>query len=136
MRAILQTHFQSGAERYASAGRIIDSSGRYIRKSPAMTRGVTRFRLTKVSVAEPRDHVPEAIDVSETIVGVEGKAMDATHEATLRTFLVGAAAMVGGGFAALIAPSFSVSWLSNAGLMVLALGALVAAGASERYRRG
>jgi hypothetical protein len=80
--------------------------------------------------------VPKAVDVGETILGVEVQAMDWTQETTLKAFLVGVTAMVFGGSAAIVAPSLDAPWLSNVGLIVVALGALVSAGASDRYRRG
>lgn len=136
MRAIPKTDFQSGSQRYAKSGGIMDSPGRYVRRGPALIASPELFRLSQVSVAELRAPVSKVVEIGETIVGVKGNAMDAAHDTTLRIFLIGLAVMAVGGLAAVVAPSIAAPWLSDIGLIAVALGALVSAGASERYRRG
>lgn len=101
-----------------------------------MTGSAQLFRLAKVAVAEQRVEVSGIVDIGSTIVSVKGNAMDAAQDVIRKIFLVGAAAMAVGGFVAMAAPSLAANWLANVGLIVFALGALVAAGASERYHRG
>lgn len=128
-------HHTGGHGAYARARTVSESSGRYIKRVPGTTNRSGQFRLTKVTLVDLNVAVAECVDAPVTVSVVENEDMSAAQKAQIRPFLAGAGAMVVGAFSAVAAPTLATPWLTDLGLVILAVGALVAAGASERYNR-